>query len=78
MADYTAAIELPNAPAEQVAQALYNRGVRKGERGDSDGAIADYTAAIELPNAPAEVIEAVQRATRQLIVHRYKVKIPKS
>ena len=40
---------------------LVNRGVTKGERGDSDGAIADYTAVIELPDAPADAIEFARK-----------------
>ena len=52
--DFTAAIELPHAPAEQVAEALDNRGVTYGQMGDNQRAIDDFTAAIELPHAPAE------------------------
>jgi 2-methylcitrate dehydratase PrpD len=44
-----------------VAKAFYSRGVRKGQRGDSDGAIADFTAAMALPQAPPEVVEAARR-----------------
>ena len=54
MADFTAVIEMPNAPPEQVAKVLYNRGFTKGEIGDIAGAMADYTAVIEMPNAPPE------------------------
>ena len=44
MADYTRVIEqLPGAPVEQVAQALYNRGVTRGQKGDTEKALADYT-----------------------------------
>jgi hypothetical protein len=39
IADYTAAIELPGAPAEQVVKALVNRGVTKAQQGDKRGAI---------------------------------------
>jgi hypothetical protein len=59
-------IELPDASAEHVAKALFNRGFNKGGREDRDGAIADYTTAIVLPNAPAEVIEAARRNLRNL------------
>jgi tetratricopeptide (TPR) repeat protein len=60
MADYTAAIELPGAPPDQVAQALNNRGVSKGMQGDTQGAMADYTAAIQLPGAtPGLVVSAL-------------------
>lgn len=35
---------------------LRNRGVRKGQAGDNEGALADYTAAIELEGAPADQV----------------------
>jgi tetratricopeptide (TPR) repeat protein len=54
IADYTAVINLPNAPVDQVAKALYNRGVTHGEAGETQLEIADYTAAINLPNAPVD------------------------
>jgi len=53
VADYTAALELPGAPADQVARALFNRGFSKGQMGDSQSEIADYTAVVELRGAPA-------------------------
>jgi hypothetical protein len=56
IADYTAAIELPNAPAPFVAVARLPRGNLRDERGDRTGASADYTAVIELANAHAEVV----------------------
>lgn len=37
-----------------MAIALINRGITKGQRGDSNGAIADYTAVIALPNISTE------------------------
>lgn len=45
MADYTAVIEMPNAPPEQVANALNNRGVTKAQLGDSAGSVQDLVAA---------------------------------
>ena len=56
IADYTAAIELPESPAASVAEALSDRGIAKNEHGDSDGAVADFNAAITVPNAPAEQV----------------------
>ena len=56
IADYTNAIELEGAPAEQVARALYNRGFAYGQRGEAEKEIADYTNAIELEGAPAEQV----------------------
>jgi tetratricopeptide (TPR) repeat protein len=54
--DFSAASELPGAPAETVAGALINRGSTKGQLGDSQGAMADYTALIKLKGATAEQV----------------------
>jgi tetratricopeptide (TPR) repeat protein len=54
LADYTAVIELADAPVEAKAKAYFNRGVRRGEAGDRGGEMADYTAVIDLTGAPAE------------------------
>ena len=56
IADFTAVIDLPGAPVEQVAKALFNLGVRHGQAGDPQCAIADYTAAIDLPGAPVQQV----------------------
>ena len=54
LADYTAVIDMADAPAEQKAKALVNRGVTFGQRGDMEQALADYTAVIDMADAPAE------------------------
>jgi tetratricopeptide (TPR) repeat protein len=54
--EFQRVIDLPGAPAKQVARALFNRGFTKGSLGDSQGAIADYTAVVDLPGAPAEQV----------------------
>ncbi|MBX7166837.1 MAG: SIR2 family protein [Pirellulales bacterium] len=57
IADYTAVIDMPEAPAEQWALARVNRGItysKRGEAGDVELEIADYTAVIETPIAPTE------------------------
>ncbi|MCH8218189.1 MAG: hypothetical protein IH892_15640, partial [Planctomycetes bacterium] len=54
--DYTAVIEMPDAPVDHVAQALVNRGITKGRQQDFAGAIEDYTAVIELPDAPVDQV----------------------
>ena len=54
LADYTAVIDMADAPAEQKAMALVNRGVTHGQRGDIERALADYTAVIDMADAPAE------------------------
>ena len=49
--------QLPDAPVEQVAQALVNRGFTWVQKGDPEKALADYTRVIEqLPNAPVEQV----------------------
>jgi hypothetical protein len=62
-----AAIALTGAPAEQVAKALYYRGLTKAQKKDRVGAIADYTAVVELPGAPADLVSKA-RASRQSIL----------
>ncbi|MCP4897564.1 MAG: hypothetical protein GY906_11385 [bacterium] len=54
IADYNAAIDMPETPPMHKARALFNRGVTKGRTGDTDGEIADYSATIEMPDAPPE------------------------
>ncbi|HYH67746.1 MAG TPA: tetratricopeptide repeat protein [Urbifossiella sp.] len=54
VADYTAVIDDPDAPADQRARARINRGVNYGRRGEADREIADYTAVIDDPGAPAD------------------------
>jgi tetratricopeptide (TPR) repeat protein len=49
-------IALPGAPVEQVAKALFNRGITHGQAGDNQLAIAGYTALIDLPGAPVELV----------------------
>ena len=47
---------MSDAPVEQVARALYNRGWTYGQLGESEKEIADYSAVIALPNAPVEPV----------------------
>ncbi len=47
---------MPDAPADKIAQALYNRGVSKGQMGDNQGEIEDYSAVVDMPDAPADMI----------------------
>jgi tetratricopeptide (TPR) repeat protein len=56
LADFTAVIEMPEAPADERAGALLNRGVTYGTDGevsDVQRAIDDYTAVIDMPKASA-------------------------
>jgi hypothetical protein len=72
IADYTAVIDMPDAPAEQRAQARHNRGFvygKRGEAGDVGLAIAEYTAVIDMPGAPAE-----RRAEAQGFSHTLRIK----
>jgi tetratricopeptide (TPR) repeat protein len=54
--EFQRVIDLPGAPAEQVAMALVGRGITRRSLGDSQGEIADYTAVVELSGAPAEEV----------------------
>lgn len=56
IADYTAVIDLADAPAEQVAKTLMIRAQTYNEAGDTKLAIADYTAVLGLPDAPVEYV----------------------
>ncbi|MBI2189539.1 MAG: hypothetical protein HYU37_20785 [Acidobacteria bacterium] len=65
LADYTAIVEMADAPAQQRATALHNRGVAKGQREDVEGALADFVALRDLSDVPEkikqEVIEILTR-----------------
>ena len=54
--DYTAVIEMSDAPAQQRAKAYNNRGSTRGQLQppDTQGAIDDYTVVIEMSDAPVE------------------------
>ena len=56
MADYTAVLELPGAPAALLAKALVNRASIKRQQGDAKGEIADYTSVVGLQGAPADLL----------------------
>jgi hypothetical protein len=72
--DYSAVINMGDAPAEQVTKALYNRGVAKGKLNDAGGAIEDYTAMIKMKVAPAEVIAAAKETINLLLPSEYNLK----
>ena len=61
LADYTAVIEMADAPVEQRAMALRGRGVTYGQQGEIELELADYTAVIEMADAPAEQRAIAQR-----------------
>ncbi|MFV2044150.1 MAG: AAA family ATPase, partial [Anaerolineales bacterium] len=52
-------LALSDIPAEQVAQALLNRGVTYGQLDEQEKAIADYTAVIDLPQVLVEWVAQV-------------------
>jgi tetratricopeptide (TPR) repeat protein len=60
IADFTAAIKLPGAPAAEVKRALLGRCIAHYELGAFDAATADWhaahTAAVELPGVPADEV----------------------
>jgi tetratricopeptide (TPR) repeat protein len=51
--EFQRVIDLPDAAAEYVAAALFNRGFAKMSLRDNQGAISDYAASADLPGAPA-------------------------
>ena len=66
IADYTAVIAMPDAPAELRAKARVNRGNAYGQSAQAKDvklAIADYTAVIDMLDAPAEQ-QAMARINR--------------
>ena len=66
IADYTAVIELPGAPVEQVAKALFNRGVIHFQKSRKQESQADFEALIRLPAAPVEQVVDAQLALSEL------------
>ena len=53
---YSMALQINESFAPLICLALLDRGIAKGQRGDSEGEIADYSAAIDLPGAPPEQV----------------------
>ena len=54
IADYSAVLEMDDAPGDQKAQAFYNRGVTHGQMGNNELEIADYSAVLEMDDAPVD------------------------
>ena len=46
---------MPDAPGEQKAEALFNRGIVYGKLGDTLAALTDYAAVIEMPDATGDL-----------------------
>jgi len=61
MADYTAVIDMPDAPADIRAMALYNRSVVRSARHSDPEAIADLEQLLEMHGAAANVRTAARR-----------------
>jgi len=47
-------LDMPDAPAEQKADALLCRGLTKGKMGQHAAAVSDFDAVLDMPDAPAE------------------------
>jgi hypothetical protein len=62
----TRAIDLPGAPPDQVAMALYNRGVRQLQAGDKAASRSDFEALISLDSGPSGHIIDVHLALAEL------------
>ena len=54
LSDYSAVVEMPDAPVDQRAKALFNRGVTYGQQGDIGREMSDYSAVLEMPDAPVD------------------------
>lgn len=52
----TTIIEMDDAPVEQTARALVNRGFIYGHQGEIERALADFSAVIEMDDAPGDLI----------------------
>lgn len=54
LSDYSAVVEMPGAPGDQKAWAVFNRGIVRGHKGDIELALSDYSSVLELPDASIE------------------------
>jgi len=66
IADYTAVIELPGAPVEQIAKALYSRGVTHFQNSRKPESKSDFDALIRLSEAPMEQLADAHLALSEL------------
>jgi cellulose biosynthesis protein BcsQ len=73
MRRYVQVVDAGDSSPKQKAQALVNRGVRKGQLEDHQGAIDDYTAVLQMPDAPADqkAQALVNRGWRQYVQARF-------
>ena len=55
IADYSGAIDLPDAPIDVVSMALFNRGLAQIAAGEFAKGVDDLTAVLEMDGAPARV-----------------------
>ena len=55
LTDFSAVVEMPDAPVEMRAKALVLRGVTYGQQGEFELAISDYSAVIAMTDAPVEL-----------------------
>jgi hypothetical protein len=63
---YTSAIELPDAPDDVKAMALYNRALLFAAEGKADRALADLNAVMEMPAALHDIKRAARRRLERL------------
>jgi len=63
---YTFAIELPEAPSDVMAMALYNRALLFAAAGKTDDALADLNAVMEMRDSPHDVKLAARRRLERL------------
>lgn len=66
LADYTRVIEMPDAPPEQVANALGARGGTYGQQRDVQAARADLRRALELDALDPKQTDLIRQALSQI------------
>ena len=66
IADYSSAIELPDAPSDVVSMALFNRGLAQVAAGEFGKGVDDLTAVVEMDGAP----ENVKKMAREKLAKR--------
>jgi len=66
VADYSAAIEAPEIPADVKAMALYNRALAYSAMDQDDKAAEDLAALLEVPGLPENIATAAQQRRERI------------
>lgn len=76
VADYSAAIEAPEIPADVKAMALYNRGLAYSAMGQDAKAAEDLGAVLALPELPENIKTAAQQRRERIRRRNEKTDCP--